>query len=54
MKARRAWCHTDPKRTQMPEQSTIPSKTQLSEMEKARYSMTKPALLRIIEGKRQH
>ena len=39
-------CHTEPKRTQMPARTTINS--QLPQMEKPRYSMTKPNLYDIL------
>jgi hypothetical protein len=54
-------CHTDPKRTQMPAQATIPSKTLNCHKRRnqnmpdktnfAQYLFTNPALKRIIKGK---
>ena len=57
-------CHTDPKRTQMPAQATIPSKTLNYHRWKTKifhdktrfkqYLPTNPALQRITVGKHQH
>ena len=66
MKTRRSWadrCHTDPKRTQVLAQATIPSKLSITidgetkifhEKNKfTQYLSTNPALQRIIDGKCQ-
>jgi hypothetical protein len=45
-------CHKDPKRTQMPIQATIPSKTLNHHRQKTRYSMTKPNLYNFLPQNR--